>query len=229
MATCGIIGLGQLGQAAALYLADNGIEVIAIDRDAARVEPLKDRVAIAMSLDSTDERALRACGIAECATVLLALGENQLEEAVMTTMLLRELGVGRIISRASSDVQAKVLERLGVSRVIFPERQIGQQVARQIMMPEVHELVPLSEGLALAGVRVPDSLIGRTIGEAEVRRRYGLSVVALKSLHEEAKDDGRVEAIWRTDNNPGPETVMRAGDVLLVVGAENAVRELVRG
>ena len=115
------------------------------------------RVAAAVCLDSTDESALRASGMAEAATVVLALGENQLEQAVLTTMLLREIGVGRIISRAASDVQRKVLERIGVSKVVFPERQVGEQIARQVMMPAVQRFVPLGDGLALrqrVGTRV---------------------------------------------------------------------------
>ncbi|MEK7703728.1 MAG: TrkA family potassium uptake protein, partial [Myxococcota bacterium] len=125
MTTFAVIGLGQLGASVATQLAERGAEVIAIDSDPMRVEQIKDQVARAMSLDATDEKALRAAGVADCDTVILALGEAQLEEAVLITMALRELGVGRIVSRASSDIQARLLLRLGVTRVVFPERQIG--------------------------------------------------------------------------------------------------------
>src|SRR5687767_12759035 len=107
MSTYAVIGLGRLGAAIATYLAENGAEVIAVDQEPARVDAIKDQVTRAICFDATDERALRASGVQDCAVVVLALGEDQLEQSVLTTMLLRDLGVGRIIARAATDVQAK--------------------------------------------------------------------------------------------------------------------------
>lgn len=216
-----VIGLGQFGRAVAIHLADHGAEVIAIDRKMEAVDAIKDRVARALCIDATDERALRAAGVAEVATVVLALGENELEQAVLTTMLVRALGAGRIISRAASSVQGKALERLGVSKVIFPEKQIGQQVARQIISPSVIDLVPISEGTSVAEIKVPVALVGRSIGEAGIRRIFSVNVVAIRQLNKRARDDGGVVDEWHVNNLPGPDTLMAAGDILLVVGADD--------
>ena len=225
MAITAVIGLGQLGEAVATYLSERGMEVIAIDTDLDRVEAIKNRVVRALCLDATNERALRAAGVAEADTVVLALGEKQLEQAVLATMLLRELGVGKIISRAATEVQAKVLERLGVTQVVFPERQVGRQIARQILSPNVRDIIPLSDGTSVAEVTVAANLAGTTIGQANIRSRFGLNVVAVRRPAERTSDDGTIETAWTTDNTPGPSTELRAGDVLVVVGSDDRIRQ----
>lgn len=227
MATCAVIGLGQLGVAVATELSEKGADVIAIDSDEARVDAIKDKVATALCLDATDEKALRAAGVADCGTVVLALGEGALEQAVLTTMLLREIGVGRIIARAGSDVQGKVLERLGVSRVVMPERQIGVQVARQILSPAVQELVPISEEASLAEVAVTAAMDGKSLAELQLRRAYGINAVALRHARQVVRDDGTVTSREEVSNVLGPETVLTAGDTLVVVGPDAGIRELV--
>ena len=226
MALYAVIGLGQLGVAVATQLTEGGGEVVAIDSDSARVDAIKDKVARALCLDATDERALRASGVADSSTVVLALGENQLEEAVLATMILRELGVGRIVARASSDVQAKVLQRIGVSKVVFPERQIGHQLARQILMPSVREIVPLAADASLAEIEAPRSFVGKNLAELKLRAQYGVNAVALRRRRDIVKDDGIAEEADTVVSNVGPETVVEKGDVLVLVGADEAVRAL---
>lgn len=224
MARHAVIGLGQLGRAVALYLAEQGEEVIAIDRDEARIDEIKDQVARAYCADATDAKALRATGVADCATVVVAFGENDLGQAVLTTMELRELGVGKIVSRARTDVEARVLERLGVAKVVFPERQIGIQLARQIMAPFVHDLVPISEDASLAEIEVPRRFDQKTLAELAVRKSHGLNVVAVKRRRPRVRDDGSMTTDETVESVVGPETRLGAGDVLVVVGSNDSVR-----
>ncbi len=224
MSIYAVIGLGRLGAAIATHLWEQGAEVIGIDISPARVDALRDQVTKAVCLDATDERALRAAGVADCSAVALALGEQHLEQAVLTTMLLRDLGVGRIVARAATEVAAKVLDRLGVSRVVFPERQIGIQVARQILSPLVHEMIPIAKGTSLAEIDVPRRLVGKTLGELQLRRDYGLNAVALRHRSEAVTDDAAARYEETVDNVPGPETTLCRGDVLVVVGADDRIR-----
>jgi len=154
------------------------------------------------------------------------LGENQLEEAVVATMILRELGVGRIISRAGSDLQGRVLERLGVSKVVFPERQVGNQIARQILSPTLHEMIPISDGTSFAELEITETLNGRSIGEAAIRSSHRLNVVAVRRARQVVRDDGSVDRGFVVDNMPGPETRLAKGDVLIVVGRDEDIRGL---
>ena len=225
MKTFAVIGLGQLGIAVAEYLSANGAEVIAIDRKMESVEAIKDVVARALCMDATSEKALREAGVVECQCVVLALGEGQLEEAVLTTMLLRQLGVGRIISRAATDVQGRVLETLGVSRVVFPERQIGVQIARRLLSPSVHELVPLTEGTSMAEVSIPDKLWGKSLAEIQLRREFGVNAVAIKTPVETAADDGAIELNWEIDSMPGPDSRLGKGDILVIVGPDDGIAQ----
>jgi trk system potassium uptake protein len=141
-------------------------------------------------------------------------------------MLLRDLGVGRIIARAGTDVQAKVLQRIGVSKVIFPERQIGHQLARQILMPSVREVVPLADGASLAEIEVPPSWVGKNLAELKLRAMYGVNAVALRRRREVVADDGTARDVDAVVSNVGPETVVEKGDVLVLVGTDEAVRTL---
>lgn len=228
MAIYGVIGLGQLGAAVASYIAEHGGEVIAVDSNLARVEAIKERVPRALCLDATDERALRAAGLADCETVVLALGEAQLEEAVMTTMLLRDMGVGRIVSRAGSDVQGKVLERLGVSRVVFPERQIGTQIAREVLTPAALEVVPFREGISVASFEIPEEWSGSALQQLALRRRFGVTVVAVRRRADRVRDDGSVEGAAIVDAEPGPETVLQPHDVLMVIAKDEKLHAFLR-
>jgi trk system potassium uptake protein TrkA len=225
MPLCAVVGLGQLGSSVATTLAHARAEVIAIDRNLERVEAIQDRVARALCLDITSERAVRAAGVGEADAVVLALGEGQLEEAVLATMILRDLGVGEILSRAATDVQGRVLERVGVTRVLFPERQMGQQIARQILVPAVREMIPLSAGNAVAEVEIRALLAGQTIGDAGIRAAFGVNVVAVHHRHESARDDGTLTTAWDIESSPGPATKIHLGDVLVVVGADARISE----
>ena len=227
--TYGVIGLGQLGAAVAAELAKKGADVIAIDSDPGRVEAIKDQVGHAIALDATEEKALIAAGVGDCETVVLALGEGQLEEAVLTTMALREIGVGRIISRASSPTQARALERLGVSKVIFPERSVGEQLARQILLPSLRDIVPLGPDQVVAEVDVPEPQLGRTLAEADLRRRWALNVIAIRRREAHVEDDGSVVYEDVVDAVPGPDTRLKAGDSLVVVGRDEAIRAFSEG
>ena len=225
MVSYGVIGLGQLGHAVAVALAKRGAEVVAVDLDMERVEAIKERVTRALCLDATDDRALKASGMGEADTVILALGEEHLEQAVLTTMILREFGVGTIVSRAATTLQGKVLERVGVTEVVYPEREMGILLARKILNPSVRELVPLSKGTSLAEVAIRPEMVGISLAEANLRQEYGLNVVALRRPIDSVADDQTPARRWDVDSTPGPDTLMRSGDILVVVGTDDAIRE----
>ncbi|MEE2960911.1 MAG: TrkA family potassium uptake protein [Myxococcota bacterium] len=172
----GVIGLGQFGTSAAAHLRICGQEVIAADVKMGRVENIKDDVSRAVCLDSTDEQALRAAGFDDCRGVLMALGERNLEAAVTTAMALVEMKIPHIVSRAANDLQAKILTKLGVHHIVFPEKRAGTEVARQLISPNLDDIVVLKDGLVLAELELPKKLRKHTLVEFSWPKRFSITV-----------------------------------------------------
>ncbi len=172
----GVIGLGQLGESAARHLQLSGHDVIVADSNMDRIEALKDEVSRAVCLDATDEHALRAAGFDDCNAVLMALGENNLEAAVVTAMALVELEIPYIISRATNDLQGKILTKIGIDRVIYPEKRVGAEVAKQLLSPSLNDLVALKNGLVLADLEFPEILRNYNLIDLEWPKRFGITV-----------------------------------------------------
>ena len=172
----GVIGLGQLGEAAALQLQESGHDVIVADIDMERVEAIKENVCRAVCLDATDEHALAAAGFDDCKAVLLALGEAHLEAAVVAAMALLEVGVEYVISRAQTTLQGKILSRVGVHRVIYPERRAGMEVAKQLLSPSLTDVVALKNGLVLAELACPSVLKNYTLIDLAWPLRFDVTI-----------------------------------------------------
>jgi trk system potassium uptake protein TrkA len=141
-----VVGLGQFGRHVATSLHGGGGNVLAIDRDAKRVEDIKENVDQAVCMDATDIGALRAVGAAKAQTAIIALGENDLEASILSCASLSDLGVGTIIVRAENEMQGRILTRVGATRLVFPEMQMGQHLAKSILMSGVIDQVTLSTG-----------------------------------------------------------------------------------
>ncbi|MEE2757942.1 MAG: TrkA family potassium uptake protein [Myxococcota bacterium] len=180
----GVIGLGQLGESAARHLQLSGHDVIVADSDMDRIEALKEEVSRAVCLDATDEHALRAAGFDDCSAVLMALGENNLEAAVVIAMALVELNIPYVISRATNDLQGKILTKIGVHRVIYPEKRVGAEVAKQLLSPSLNDIVALKNGLVLAELELPGILRNYTLIDLKWPVRFGITVAGQMTVSE---------------------------------------------
>lgn len=220
-----VIGLGRFGHRLAVDLASRGAEVIAADLDPRLVDAIKDRVTVAVTLEGTDEKALRKIGVQDVDTAVVAIGKN-IEAAIMTTAVLRRMGVAQIVSRATTPLQAEILREVGAKRVILLEESMGQQLAREILEPGVRERIKLSSGHHLIEIRVPRPLVGKTLGELELRRRMGVNVIAIQSRVPVLEEDGSSSYQTRINDVPGPGDRLEADDTLVVVGGEAELAKL---
>jgi trk system potassium uptake protein TrkA len=209
-----VVGLGQFGDHVARRLAAAGREVIAIDSDMDRVEAIKDSVARAARADCTSEAAMRAIGAAEAESAIVALGEQDFEAAVLGTALLKTLGVRTIFARASETRRGKILMLAGASRVVYPEAEMGDQAAELLLHPSISSTARLPSGFGLAELRAPAAVAGKTLGQLELRRSHGLSVVAVT----------RGDAVL----DPSPDFLFVQGDHLLVAGRTEKLEALAR-
>lgn len=220
-----VIGLGTFGLKVAQTLTDHGEEVIAIDRDRSKVEAIKDKVAMALALDSINEEAMKAAHIDDVDAAVVALGDYQ-EEAILTTMILKGMGIYPIVARAANALYARVLKRVGADQVIIVEDQMGQEVAKRLLAPEIHEKIVLTTGHSLVELEAIKSFIGKTLKELDIRRRFGVNVIALRKKTSQIDEDGKVIQAVVVNDLPGSEDRVEEGDVLVVVGAEEDIERL---
>lgn len=175
-----IIGMGTFGQETAKSLMAQDIPVCAVDTDEVLIESLRDQVTAALVLDSTQEEALKEAELDSMDLVVVAIGAGRIEASIMTTSLLKQLGVKTVIARATSDLHGRILKQVGADSVINPERDMGERVAKRIAQPALQEIVTLPDGTQIARVPAPASFEGHTLQELDVRRRYNLMVLGIE-------------------------------------------------
>jgi trk system potassium uptake protein TrkA len=213
-----VIGLGLLGRTVARELSERGAEVVAVDMDQNLVQSIADEVALAVRLDSTNREALLTQGIDRVDAALVAIGEN-FQAAVLTTALLKEFGIKRVISRAVTEEEARVLKLVKADEVVLVEEWVAKRLAQQMMSPSLVDMVELSPGISLGRVAAPKEMWGKTLSSLKFRQKYGLNVVAV------IKPEGR-ESDTATTRLPDPQEVIEEGDVLLVDGPDEAIEML---
>ncbi len=207
-----IIGLGRFGTSVALTLSKSGYEVLAVDANEERVQKFSDEVTHVVQADTTDEASLKALGIRNFDTVVVAIGED-IQANVLTTLLLKEIGVPYIVAKARNELHGKMLEKIGADKVIYPERDMGMRVAHSLVSSNVLDYIELSPNLSLVEVAAPAALRGRSLAEANLRALYGVNVVAIK----------RGEQIIVP---PLPGEKISDQDILIVVGTNEGVQKL---
>lgn len=173
-----VIGLGRFGSSVARTLVDNGAEVLAIDKDE---QPVQDALAYtdqAVRLDATDPKALDQVGIEDFDAVIVCMEDMQ--AAVMISLLCIEKDVPRVITKAKTDLQADLLKRIGVQECVFPERQAGYHLAQKLLSSDILESITMSDDYGTAELNAHPSWVGRTLLELGFRQQYGLNVIALR-------------------------------------------------
>jgi trk system potassium uptake protein TrkA len=209
-----VVGLGRFGSAVARELSALGHEVLAVDAAEATVNDVAPDVTHAVQLDASEEDALRAAGAADFATAVVAMS-SAVEASIFATMALKRLGVGRIIAKASGPLHGAILERIGVDRVVYPEREAGEDVAHTIGIPNVLDYIAVAPRFGIAHVSVPPSFVGRTLREIDLAGRYRVTPICLR----------RGEAVTV---NPHRESRLEDGDELVLVGPDDQLA-LIRG
>lgn len=217
-----VIGLGRFGRRLATLLADSGAEVIAVDRKSELIEQLRDKVTLAVSLDSTDEQALVAQGIDKVDVAIVGIGED-FEDAALTTTILKQLGVGRVISRATNTMRGKILTRIGADDVVNPERESAERWRNRLLAPSIIERIELAEGYSLTQLAAPESFFNKTLADLDVRKKYKVNIVAINRTLEETDDEGIKRTRQFVISVPLPDTMIESGDILLLIGSDQAM------
>ncbi|AWV90904.1 potassium channel family protein [Bradymonas sediminis] len=207
-----VIGLGQFGMALAKNLADQGQSVLVIDNNMEHIEEIKGEVESAVCVDSTDENALYGLRIEKISCCVVAIGANSLQASILTTALLSQMGVPRIIGRAVNALHARILHAVGATEVVDPEQEMGLRLARRLSQPSIGEQLQLGSA-TLAEVETPQAFVGKNLIELELRKRFRVSVLAIRR-----GDEVHV--------NPHATDEIEAQDILVLIGQPEAVKKI---
>ncbi len=206
-----VIGLGRFGETIARELAEEGAEVMAVDMNEELVNHAASYATQAAMLDATDEQALDSLGVKHFDVVCICVGK--VEPSILITLLCKERGVQTVISKASSDLHASVLEKVGADRTIFPERDGGVRLARTLLSSNILELIELSPEYSIAEFDVHSSWEDKSILEMDFRNKFGVNVVAIRS--------GPYVNI-----NPTAKDILKEGDIIVAIGSEDQLEKL---
>ncbi len=216
-----IIGLGLFGWQLAQRLSQAGADVIAVDSDRDLVESVRDHVSLAACMDCTSESALRSQGIDQIDTAIVAMGQS-FEAGVLVTALLKQMGVKRVISRASGEVRAEIMLRIGADLVVDPERESADRWGNRLLLPAMLERTVISEGFSLVQYHAPVAFCEKTLGELDIRKAFQVNVVGIRRLGE-PDDEGHADTVISV---PMANTRIEPNDVLLVIGHDEDIARL---
>jgi trk system potassium uptake protein TrkA len=225
MAQFAVIGLGAFGKKVATTLAEKGADVIAIDKSRDSVESIKEDVSAAIVLDSTDEEAMKAADIQDVDAAVVALGDNQ-EEAILITAILKKMGVSRIVARAINKLYAHVLKSVGADTVIVIEEQMGEDLAKRLLSPEIYQQVVLTTGHSLVEIEARPEFVGKSLRQLDLRKTYGVNIIAIQRKIPQVNEEGKITHKVEVNDIPGPDDTIEKGDILVVVGADESIEKM---
>jgi trk system potassium uptake protein TrkA len=220
-----VIGLGTFGAKTAVRLFEKGAEVLAIDSNPELVDRIKDRVSHAICIDVTQEKSLRAVNISDVDTAIVAIGDN-IEMSIMSVAMLRKLGVGRVVARATTPLHEHVLREIGASEIIKVEEEMGEIVASKIAAPHVLQRYNFAAGYSIVELKLGKSFEGKTLVESQIRQNYSLNIVALQKRVPYISEEGKAAYRVVINDSPLPMDVIEADDVVVLVGSEKNLNRL---
>lgn len=219
-----VIGLGRFGSSVCQRLIEKGQQVLAVDIDEVKVQDVSEEVANAVCIDAADEKALKAVGIENVEVAVVAMGAN-LESSILITLILKELGVKEIVAKALSLEHKKILEKVGATRVVMPEKEMGVRLANSLISSGVLEYLDVSDEYGIAEVVPPSDFIGKSFQELDVRAKYGLNIIAVKRKVQRVDKKGKTSEVEKTNASPIASTIVRDGDILVVLGKNEDIEK----
>jgi len=209
-----VVGLGIFGLNIAKELFENGFEVIAIDKNKDVINHIRDFSTKAIVADATDKELLEMIGIQQDDIVIVSFGED-LAASTLLTLHLKELKIKTVIVKAPNEDHKRILEKVGATEVIIPEKEMAGRVAKSLISPNVLDYLPVSEDFTICEVAPPSSFLGKTIADLRLRGRYHIEVIAIRDVLSD-----RIQLVPRAD------LVIKDSDILIVIGKEQDIQKI---
>lgn len=210
-----VFGLGKFGLSVAKTLADNGCQVMAVDSEQSKVEEIAEDVTYAVCTDVTDADAIHSLGIRNFDGAVVAIGEN-LEASVLVTIIAKEMGIPYVLAKAQTELQAKVLKKVGADKVIFPEKESGIRIANNLISGNFFDAVELSTKYSMLDLDVPSEWIGKSLRELNLRATKKINIIGIKRNDE-------------FEITPDPDAPLAEDDILVIIGKNQTLTKLAGG
>lgn len=206
-----VAGLGRFGRSVAVTLEKMGYDVMAMDSDEDAVQDLSDRLGYVVCADCSDEKNLNAIGAGNADVAVVAVGD--LSASLMTTLLLKEMGVKKIVVKALDALHGKMLQKIGADKIIYSENEMGVRVAHNLISPGIVDYIEMENNITILSIHVPTDWVGKSLIDIDVRKKYNITVVAIKRAGEMLV-------------NPRPDMQMEAQDMLVILGDTESIKRV---
>jgi trk system potassium uptake protein TrkA len=207
-----VIGLGRFGASVARTLASAGCEVLGVDVEESRVKAVADEITDAVRANALDEEALRALGLRNFEVVIVAIG-HEVQASILVTVLLKEMGIPKIVAKAQDDLHGRVLQKVGADIVVFPERDMGVRLAHTLISRNIIDEIQLSTDYSILEMEAPPRFLDRSLKDLELRQRFGLTVLAIRRAD-------------RIIVSPDATQIVEEGDILVTLGQPEKLESL---
>lgn len=207
-----VIGCGRFGASVATSLYSLGYDVLAIDKDAEKIQELSDSVTHAVQADAIDENALRTLGVRNFDVAVVSIASD-IQASIMATLIAKELGVKTVIAKAHNDLHGKVLKKIGADRVVFPEREMGLRVAHNLVSTNILDYIELAPDYSIVEIAAIKQWIGKALKELGLPTKFGINVMAIKHGND-------------INITPYGDDIIKENDVLIVIGSNEDLRKL---
>ena len=210
-----VFGIGKFGLSVAKALADNGCQVMAVDSEQDRIAEIAEHVTYAVCADVTDAEAMHSLGIKNFDGAIVAIGEN-LEASVLATIMSKELGIPYVLAKAQTELQAKVLKKVGADKIIFPEKETGIRIAHNLVGGNFFDAIELSNKYSMMNFDIPEDWVGKSLRELNLRVTKKINVIGIKR-----KDNFEI--------TPDADAPLLEDDILVIIGNNQALNKLTGG
>lgn len=209
-----VIGIGRFGSALAKRLYELGHEVLAIDVDEEEIQKISDKVTHAVTADASDENVLKSLGVRNFDVAVVSIGDD-IQSSIIITLMLKELGIKYVVAKAQNDLHAKVLYKIGADRVVFPERDMGERVAHNLIATNILESIELSPEFSIIEFKIPQAWAGKNLRDLNLRVKYGVNVVAIKDT-----ETNKINATPMADDD------LREDAIMVVIGSNEDLKKI---
>lgn len=205
-----VFGLGKFGESIALELENLGCEVVAVDKSMEKVQEISESVSYAMCANVEEPEVIKSLGARNLDGAVVAVAED-METSIMATILSKEIGIPYVLAKAQNDLHATILRKVGADAILYPEKEMGRRVARNLMSGNFADWIELSPDYSIVELEIPESWIGKRLVDLQVREKFGINVVGIV---EKGVMDVAVN----------PENILKEKSIIIVVGSNESLQ-----
>ena len=209
-----VIGLGRFGASVAYTLTEAGHSVVGIDQSETCVQRMSESIADVIKCDATDADILESMGITDYEAIIVCIGEKYIQNSILVTLLLKEKGAKRIIAKAGTRTQGRVLSKVGADTIVYPEKDMGERVARSLVSSNIIDFLEVSPDVSIIEIPAPETIVGKNLVELNLRHKYGVTIISIKNSKNEIMSPPNVKYIFQKD------------DILTLIGENKLLKKL---